>query len=209
MPTYLEIILFPYVFFVQALCLLCQDPRMARAYTTAQNTKICALLACLAQPMYPIPARCGTDTAGRGAFEPPPEDVFHSFKPCIRQAKQTNAQSLQTSSKTNAREYATTKFKTAFGNDANFVNHPGAANIEIQPNLRNSSSTCVFFSTSRSSRSASVRVHVDVQNGIGRAMGVGAALPSRRSTKLLDREFQFRESHIYWGRDDKNSRPNP
>ena len=24
--------------------------------------------------MYPIPAGCGTDTAGRGAFEPPPED---------------------------------------------------------------------------------------------------------------------------------------
>ena len=33
-----------------------------------------ALLACLAQPTYPIPARCRTDTAGRGAFEPPPED---------------------------------------------------------------------------------------------------------------------------------------
>ena len=28
------------------------------------NTEICALLACLAQPTYPIPARCGTDTAG-------------------------------------------------------------------------------------------------------------------------------------------------
>ena len=46
---------------------------MARAYT-AQNTKIYALLAHLAQPTYPIPAKCGTDTAGRGAFEPPPKD---------------------------------------------------------------------------------------------------------------------------------------
>eukprot|EP00904_Undaria_pinnatifida_P002369 jgi/Undpi1/12132/HiC_scaffold_5.g01808.m1 len=26
------------------------------------------------QPTYPIPARCGMDTAGQGAFEPPPED---------------------------------------------------------------------------------------------------------------------------------------
>ena len=54
------------------LC-ICQDPRIARVYT-AQNTKICAFLACLAQPTYPIPARCGTDTAGRGAFEPLHED---------------------------------------------------------------------------------------------------------------------------------------
>ena len=38
------------------------------------HTKICALLACLAQPTYPIPARCGTDAAGRGVFEPPSED---------------------------------------------------------------------------------------------------------------------------------------
>ena len=60
------------MFFSFKLC-ICQDPRIAQAYT-AQNTKICALLACLAQPTYPIPARCGTDAAGRGAFEPPPED---------------------------------------------------------------------------------------------------------------------------------------
>ena len=38
------------------------------------NTKKCVLLACLAQSTYPIPARCGTDTPGRGAFEPSPED---------------------------------------------------------------------------------------------------------------------------------------
>ena len=34
-----------------------------------------------------------------------------TLKPCRRQAKQTNAQALQPSSKTNAREYATAKFK--------------------------------------------------------------------------------------------------
>ena len=62
---------FPHVFSFK-FC-ICQAPRIARAYT-AQNTKICALLACLAQPTYPIPARCGTGTAGREAFEPPPED---------------------------------------------------------------------------------------------------------------------------------------
>ena len=78
---------------------------------------MCALLACIAQPTYPIPARCGTDTAGRGAFERPPEDVFHSFKFYRRQANQTNAQALQTPSKTNAREYATAKFKTLPGSN--------------------------------------------------------------------------------------------
>ena len=52
---------------------VCQDPRIARAYT-AQNTKFCAIISCLTQPTYPIPARCGTDTAGQGVFEPPPED---------------------------------------------------------------------------------------------------------------------------------------
>ena len=49
--------------------------------------------------------------------------------------------------------------------------------------------------TSRLSRSASIRVHVDGRNRHGRARGVGAAPRRRRSTKLFDREFQFRESH--------------
>ena len=51
----------------------------------AQNTKFCAFLACLAQPTCPIPARCGTNTEGRGTFEPPPDAVFRSFKPCNSQ----------------------------------------------------------------------------------------------------------------------------
>ena len=50
-----------------------QDPRIARAYT-AQSTKKNALLACLAQRLSAFTSRCGTDTAGRGALEPPPED---------------------------------------------------------------------------------------------------------------------------------------
>ena len=63
-----------YMLFSFKLCIyICQDPRIARAYN-AQNTKICALLDCLVQPKYPIPARYGTDTAGQGAFEPAPED---------------------------------------------------------------------------------------------------------------------------------------
>ena len=52
---------------------ICQDPRIARAYT-AQNNKKSALLACLAQRLSEFTSRCGTDTAGRGALEPPPED---------------------------------------------------------------------------------------------------------------------------------------
>ena len=64
-----------YVFFRSSFFayIICQDPRIARAYT-AQNKKFCALFPCLAQPTCPIPARGGTDTAGRGAFKPPPED---------------------------------------------------------------------------------------------------------------------------------------
>ena len=71
MPTWKY--MFSHMFFSFKLC-ICHDPRIARAYT-AHNTKMFALLACLALPTHPIPARCGTDTAGRGAFEPPPEDV--------------------------------------------------------------------------------------------------------------------------------------
>ena len=39
-------------------------------------------------------------------------------------------------------------------------------------NLKDSSSTCGIFATSRLSRSASVRVHVEVRNGYGTARGV-------------------------------------
>ena len=42
---------------------------------SAQNTrKKSALLAYLAQRLSAFTSRCGTDTAGRGALEPPPED---------------------------------------------------------------------------------------------------------------------------------------
>ena len=64
--------MFSRVFFSFKLC-MCQDPRITRAHT-AQNTKNCVLLACVAQPTYLIPARCGTDAAGRGTFKPPPKD---------------------------------------------------------------------------------------------------------------------------------------
>ena len=39
--------------------------------------------------------------------------------------------------------------------------------------------------TSRLSRSASIRVHVEVRNGYGRARGVGAAPRSRRSYEAI------------------------
>ena len=60
------------MFFSFNLC-ICQVLRIARVYT-AQNTKKCGFLDCLAQPTYTIPARCGMDTAGRVAFEPYPKD---------------------------------------------------------------------------------------------------------------------------------------
>ena len=68
--------------------------------------------------------------------------------------------------------------------------------LRFNQNLRNSSSTCGIFASSRLSRSASVRIHVDVRKGHGRARGVGAAPRRRRSNEaIFDREFQFRESH--------------
>ena len=52
----------------------CQDPRIARAYTAQNTKKKSAHLACLAQRLSAFTSRCGTDTAGRGAFEPPFKD---------------------------------------------------------------------------------------------------------------------------------------
>ena len=89
-------------------------------------------------------------------------------------------------------------YQEPFGNDANFVNHPGAAGIKIQPNT---SSKCGILATSRLSRSASVYVYVDVWNGHGRARVVGAAPRRRRSNEaIFDREFQFPRI-AYFGRD--------
>ena len=66
----LEINVFP-CYFVQAL-------RMPRSKNSSglycKKITICAILASLAQSTYPIRPRCGTDKAGRGAFEPSPED---------------------------------------------------------------------------------------------------------------------------------------
>ena len=59
--------------FVQALYMICQDPRIAGAYTV-QIKKRSALLARLSQRLSAFTSRCGTDTAGREASEPPPED---------------------------------------------------------------------------------------------------------------------------------------
>ena len=73
MPTWKKC--FATCFFSFKLC-ICPDPRIARAYTAKNTKKKNALLACLAQPTYPIPARCGTDTAGRGACEPAPKTAL-------------------------------------------------------------------------------------------------------------------------------------
>ena len=49
--------------------------------------------------------------------------------------------------------------------------------------------------TSRLSRSASIRIHVKVRNGFGRARGRGAAPPKRRSNEAIRTRIQSRESH--------------
>ena len=51
---------------------ICQDPRIARAYT-ARIQKQSAIVVCLAQRLSVFTLRCGTDTSGRATLEPPPE----------------------------------------------------------------------------------------------------------------------------------------
>ena len=79
-----------------------------------QNRIPLQLLPCLAQHPSAFTSRCPTDREGRGALEPPLKSFtcFTRSSPADVKAKQTNAQILLTSIKTNAREYATAKFKT-------------------------------------------------------------------------------------------------
>ena len=81
----LEINVLPYVFLVQALHMPI-SMNSAGVYRPKYKTLRTSRLPRFAH--VSIPLRCGTDTAGRGAFEPPPEDVFYSFKPCKHQTKQ-------------------------------------------------------------------------------------------------------------------------
>ena len=104
------------------------------ARSPPQSTIFLKLLPCLAQHPSAVTSRYPTDKEGRGgleppseefyALEPPPEDFYalepppenfyvcHSFEPCKRQSKRTNAQALQKSSKTNARQNAKAEIET-------------------------------------------------------------------------------------------------
>ena len=70
-------------YFSFKLC-ICQDPKIARAYTAQNTKKKSARVACLAQRLSAFTSRCGTDTVGRGALEPPPEDVAVGL--CLRKS---------------------------------------------------------------------------------------------------------------------------
>ena len=166
-----------------------------------QNTIFLQLLPCLAQHPSAFKLRCRTDKEGRGTLEPPPADfyVLHSFKPCRRQAKQTNAQALQTSSKTSAREYATAKLKTL------------ATTVWEWCQVWKSSRRCRRQDTAKVPRLPSQNTiflqllaclaqHPSAftsRCGTGTA-GRGAFEPPLEDgarTKLFGRGFQFRESH--------------
>ena len=68
---------------------------------TSLKYNILQLLPCLAQHPSAFASRCPTDREGQGALGPPPQDfyalepppedfdMFHSFKPCRRQSKET------------------------------------------------------------------------------------------------------------------------
>ena len=93
-----------------------------------------------------------------------------TLKPCRRQAKQT----LKTIYHRKIQNFSN---YPPCGNDANFGNCPDAADVIIRYNRSRkvTSSKYNIFATSTFSRSASIRVHVEVPNGKGRARGVGAA----------------------------------
>ena len=94
------------------------------------------------------------------------------------------------------------QYQVSFGNDANFVNHPGVADIKIQPKSPKFLLDMRYFATSRLSRSASVRVHVDVRSGHGRARGVRAAPRRRRSNEDIRPRIPVPRI-AYLGRDKK------
>ena len=83
-----------------------------------------------------------------------------------------------------------------FGNDANFVNHPGAADAKIQRKYQESlldmQYFCNFSLVSLDIRLRSRRGAERVRQGEGR-FEPPPEYDAR--TKLFDREFQFRESH--------------
>ena len=88
-------------------------------------------------------------------------------------------------------------FHVPFGKYANCVNHPGVADIEMQPKfpkfLLDMRYFCNFLLVSLGIRP---RTRQYMRNGHGRARGVGAAPRRRRwNEAIFDREFQFRESH--------------
>ena len=125
---------------------------------------------------------------GRGALEPPPEDfyVFHSFTPRRRQAKQTNAQALQTSRKTNKSmppQNSKLYYRLEMMPILEIIQ--ALQTSRYNRSLKVTSSKYNIFATSRLSRSSSVRVHVEVRNGYGRARGVGAAPRKRRSNEAI------------------------
>ena len=137
---------------------------------------------------------------GKGRLSRPPRTCFIRSSPAdVKQNKQT----LQP----NRRQKQNKRSRLCYRNISNISNYrlkmmpilqiiQALQTLRYKQNLRNFSSTCGIFATSRVSRSASVRVHVDVRNGHGRAWGVGAAPRRRRLNEaIFDREFQLRESH--------------
>ena len=87
-------------------------------------------------------------------------------------------------------------YQVPFGNDANFVNHPDAADNNVQPKSPKFSSTFgILQVVACLPRHPSAFTSMCGTDTAGR----GASEPPPKGgarTKLFDREFQFSESHI-------------
>ena len=123
---------------------------------------------------------------GEGRWSRPPKTALEqsdltekfqfSFKPCRRQAKQTlESMPPQNSNVSNYRWEIMPILE----------NIQALQTSRYNRSLKITSSKYNIFATSRLSRSASVRVHVEVRNGYGRARGVGAAPRRRRSNEAI------------------------
>ena len=102
--------------------------------------------------------------------------VFYSFKLCRRQAKRTLESIPPENSKL---------LQLPFRNYVNFGNYHALQTSRYNRRLESTSSKYSILAIFRLSRSAPIRVHVEVRNGHGKARGVAATPRRRRSNEAI------------------------
>ena len=138
-----------------------------------------------------------TDKEGQGALEPPSKTFtcfIRSSSADVKQNKRSRVCHREIQIITIATNYRLEMVPTLWLIQT-------LQTLRYNENLRSTSSACDTFATSRLSRSTSVRFHVEVRNGHGRARGVGVAPRSRRSNEAIWPRIPVPRI-AYWGRDE-------